>query len=147
MKRIVKLIGLLSTMAIIFYFSSQPALDSSNTSGGFMKLFYSLYSIFGSLSLNDYIEKYGQIIRKLAHFSEFAVLGFFSYINIKEYYQSNIIYLSILMCVVYAITDEFHQLFVSGRYCAVKDMLIDSLGSITMILICYFVSSKCRKKS
>lgn len=147
MKRTLKLIGLILTMGIIFFFSSQPDLKSSNTSGGFMKIFYDIYALFGSLSIDEYVERYGKFIRKLAHFSEFGMLGFFAYTNIKEYYKNNTVYLSTLLCATYAITDEIHQLFVVGRYCSVVDMLIDTAGSLTIILICYFVSSKCRRKS
>lgn len=37
--------------------------------------------------------------------------------------------------ILYACTDEFHQKFVPGRTCSIKDVIIDSLGIITGSLI------------
>ena len=44
--------------------------------------------------------------------------------------QSKRIFLVILFCLIYAITDEFHQQFVSGRTSSIVDIIIDSLGVI-----------------
>lgn len=37
--------------------------------------------------------------------------------------------LALLICVLYAISDEIHQHFVPGRGAQVKDVLIDSAGA------------------
>ena len=39
------------------------------------------------------------------------------------------------VCVIYAMSDEFHQLFVPGRTCKLTDVLIDSSGSLLGICI------------
>ena len=43
--------------------------------------------------------------------------------------------LAILICVLYAASDEIHQIFVPGRSCRVMDILLDSFGSISGIII------------
>lgn len=50
--------------------------------------------------------------------------------------------ISILVCMIYAITDETHQLFVSGRTEQVLDVLIDTIGSLTSILLIKFIKRK-----
>ena len=56
------------------------------------------------------------------------------YLNDSIKNKSVIIY-SLLICFVYACTDEFHQYFVDGRYCSFIDVLIDSIGSLISILL------------
>jgi VanZ family protein len=78
------------------------------------------------------------VIRKLAHMSEYAVgaiffLGFcMTYPNMQPKKR----YLFSELCVIlYAATDEFHQLFVSGRNGSLVDVLIDAAGGLVGILI------------
>jgi uncharacterized membrane protein YhaH (DUF805 family) len=40
----------------------------------------------------------------------------------------------LLISLAYALSDEFHQLFVIGRFCSLKDVLIDFMGSLCAIL-------------
>ena len=43
--------------------------------------------------------------------------------------------LSILLCIIYVTSDEIHQIFTIGRAGRIKDILIDSVGSITGIYL------------
>ena len=43
--------------------------------------------------------------------------------------------LSLLISMLYACTDEFHQHFVPGRSCEVRDVLIDTAGALIGILV------------
>ena len=43
--------------------------------------------------------------------------------------------LSFLIGVLYACTDEIHQIFVPGRACSIRDIGIDSAGVLTGILL------------
>ena len=54
--------------------------------------------------------------------------------------------LSSLFCFIYACTDEFHQLFVMGRSCEIRDVLIDTLGSFVGILIYYKIKLYINKR-
>lgn len=84
-------------------------------------------------------------IRKLAHFTEFAVLGVISYLNIKDLFKNRHVIFSLIFCALYAASDEIHQLFVPGRYCAVLDMGIDTCGALLGILLMHLISKKWKK--
>lgn len=45
--------------------------------------------------------------------------------------------LALGICILYAISDEFHQLFVPGRGGQIRDVLIDSTGAIVGVAICF----------
>ncbi|MFP5109854.1 VanZ family protein [Neobacillus sp. C211] len=51
------------------------------------------------------------------------------------------------ICVLFAVSDEFHQLFVAGRGAQVKDVFIDSAGAIVGIVIYGIVNRFLSKKS
>ena len=139
---------LLGWMTLIFCLSAQGGDESSVTSNSFGALLYTLLrSIFPFLqiSLDAFVEEYVPLIRKIAHFSEFAVLGILIYLNLWEFSKKNIIVYSSLLSVLYAALDEIHQLFVDGRCCSVKDVLIDSAGALCGILFCHFLKMKWRK--
>ena len=53
--------------------------------------------------------------------------------------------MALLICVLYAVSDEVHQIFVPGRGAEVKDVLIDSAGASVGVLM-YLVISRLRKK-
>ena len=81
------------------------------------------------------------ITRKSAHFIGYMILGILAIGLILQYEN---IYkkpqFAFLICVLYAISDEIHQLFVPGRAGQVRDVLIDSSGSfLGIFLVMFFV--------
>jgi VanZ family protein len=80
------------------------------------------------------------LTRKAAHFSEYAVLAFLArraFITsthgvIGRYWFQ----LSLLLVVIYALLDEFHQSFVPSRTASIYDSAIDIAGGLTVLLIC-----------
>ena len=48
--------------------------------------------------------------------------------------------ISIIATFIYALSDEIHQFFVPGRTCAFRDVLIDTIGGVTSILVLYIFS-------
>lgn len=79
-------------------------------------------------------------LRKVAHATVYFILGIIL-INAFKYFKAKKIYLySLIICFIYACTDEFHQSFVSGRGPSFRDVLIDTLGCIISIVICYFIN-------
>lgn len=77
-------------------------------------------------------------IRKFAHFVEFGILGVFltAGFGVFKNLVSRIIKRGIFAAsaaVLYAITDEIHQLFVPGRVGAVTDVLIDAAGIVIFV--------------
>ena len=76
------------------------------------------------------------LIRKLAHFAEYMVLGFILALTIKK---DNKISFSLLIVLIVSILDEFLQGFI-GRTSMVYDIVIDGIGGYIGILISAVIS-------
>lgn len=126
-------------MALIFSFSMENGSESSQSSGGFIRTFLETFRLgFTELAYEDQhamIEVLDHFVRKAAHFTIFAVLGFlirgalastFPGVSRKKLFLS-----ALLLGAVYAVSDEVHQYFVPGRACMIRDMLLDSAGVLT----------------
>lgn len=77
---------------------------------------------------------------KVFHLLTYLVLGFLfarslSVMNNYRFVRDNVIWLSILFCTFYGITDEIHQLFVERRSFEFGDMIADSAGGALGALI------------
>lgn len=126
---------------MIFMFSAQPATKSNELSTGFTRV---LVETLGEIlpfeiETSTAIKSIGQLnhyIRKSAHFSVYLILGILVYRALsKGNYRNKKIITALIICVIYAATDEFHQLFVPGRGGQFKDIFIDSLGAFVGITI------------
>lgn len=111
------------SLALIFAFSSIPDLKSSLPS------------------------KWDFIFRKMAHFTEFFVLMFFTlrvfaYEELKNRKFDHKVLFCFLILIFYSVSDEFHQSFVADRYFAVKDVLIDIFGGTACYLSLRFLDRK-----
>lgn len=125
-------------MFLIFLMSSFDATESANQSNFIVNIITNIFKI-------ENIEVLSFIIRKLAHYTEYLILGFLTINMLNKNDISKKYLISILICLIYAISDEIHQLFTPGRACQIKDILIDSIGSITGIYLYKLISK--RKKS
>jgi|GEM_PF-611575 len=88
---------------LIFYLSSVPDLKSG------------------------FPHSYDFVLRKFAHMFVFFVLTYFIASSFDSHKRGYLL-LAIIAAVTYAMIDEFHQTFVSGRYGAPNDIFIDSIG-------------------
>ena len=151
--KVVKICFLVLWMALIFSFSNQKDVDSSKVSDGFIdRTVVKIYKIFNENITkekeNEIIEKYTYPIRKLAHYTLYFILGILSFLVVKDYsINKKLIIYSLLICFLYACSDEFHQLFVIGRSASIKDVIIDTFGSSCSISIFYIFNKKISKKS
>lgn len=146
---------LLCTFYIIFGFSSQDGEKSGGISKKITDFILEKSSRYNSLEENmkEQVNKRTEsIIRKIAHFSIYTLVGILlmallsTYDNIKRKYQ---IYISAVLGILYAISDEIHQSFTPGRGPKVTDVFIDSLGvffGITVILLIIEVVNRKNKK-
>lgn len=127
-------------MTAIFCFSRENSDKSSETSMKFTKTAV-------SIAVNDFdelpekeqlsiLDKATFIIRKSAHFSLFATLGFLVSMSVgrRRLFSSASVGV-ILFCFLYAVSDEIHQSFVPGRSCEFRDMMIDTSGALTGMLV------------
>ena len=120
MKKTINVLFVLIWMIIIFIMSSFDSSESSNQSNFIVNIISNIFNI-------DNINALSLIIRKLAHFSEYFILGILVYNSTQNY--KKYIWLPIIICISYAISDEIHQIFVPGREGRVLDITIDSIGA------------------
>lgn len=96
-------------------------------------------------------------IRKLAHACEYFVLSIFVMLlifQIKKTKKFKYNLIGLIICFIYACTDEFHQKFIPGRGAQFSDVMIDTMGALAgivflWIIICIvrFIKLKILKKN
>jgi VanZ family protein len=136
-KKILSWLVVVLIMGIIYYFSDQKSVVSSGTSNGVTRFIYDLLDLD---NLFDF-DSFHVLIRKLAHFSIYALLGVFMFNAIFYTMEREYIYLLVLSLFLvfgYACLDEIHQLFVLGRSCEFRDVIIDTSGGSIGSLVYYF---------
>lgn len=127
-------------MLLIFLMSSFDATESTNQSNFIVNIITNIFKI-------ENIELLSFIIRKLAHFTEYLILGFLTINMLNKNDISKKYLISILICIIYATSDEIHQIFVPGRACQIRDILIDSIGSITGVYLYKLINTKILKNN
>lgn len=73
------------------------------------------------------------LIRKGTHFLYFGVIGLAIYAALPKFTYRTMTAISLTMLL--AIADEFHQSFTSGRTASVQDVILDTVGAITALLL------------
>lgn len=129
-------------MGFIFYMSNQPATVSDGQSYKVLWILSSfgidVNGIFGELA--------NFVVRKCAHFLEYMILAFLVVNVVKTYFVFKVSsILSVIFVFLYACTDEFHQMFIPGREGAFRDVMIDTCGGITLILLYSLIKNLRRK--
>ena len=131
-------------MCFIFYMSSRSGSESQEQSD----LVLSILNFFG-LQLNESIKNIASfIVRKTAHVTEYMILYILIFRVVTLYSNTKKQKLIALFCMVlYASTDEIHQLLVPGRSGMVRDVFIDSIGGIIGVGITFIYENIKKKKS
>lgn len=122
-------------LCLIFGFSNQ---DGKTSSGLSQKVSIEIVRTQDTLLEKNYTEKeiifhaktieYG--VRKLTHITEYFFLALLVALPLYTYHvrERKLFVLTLLLCIVCASFDEFHQFFISGRSARVTDVCIDSIG-------------------
>lgn len=122
-------------MGVIFYLSHQPAGASSELSSGITQIvIHIIDSVIPFVQLQE--DGWHFFIRKSAHFIAYFMLGILIIhaLRVSGLYRYQMI-IAITISFLYAISDEVHQLFIPGRSGEVRDVLIDTLGATSGLLI------------
>lgn len=138
---------LVLTVAFIWWHSAQPGYESQEESTGILALIRPIIALLlGERFATDHF------VRKLAHFTEFAVLGIELIALFAVLQKANL--KSAILCAgtsaTIAAIDETIQLFPIGRNAAVGDVLLDFSGSVFGILLflgIYCIILKYKSKS
>lgn len=90
------------------------------------------------------IKKWQKITRKMAHYTLYTIGGFLIYSATIAYAKSEKITkkkvsITLAIGIIYAIFDEIHQFFSDGRTPKVFDVIIDSLGIFTGLIIAVII--------
>lgn len=120
-KRIVLLVLIILWAWFVFGFSSQDGDESSGLSRKVAELFFHTEE---ALAIAE------PIIRKIAHFIEYAFGAVLMYLlaDTYDYPTKNKIIIVLILGIWYASIDEIHQTFIPGRSGNIKDVCIDTSG-------------------
>lgn len=159
-KGIVFLLLSLLWMTVIFMFSAQTGEASDIQSSFLTDLICKLIPF----ELSDSgINTLTFIIRKTAHFTEYAILGalYFETVHSFRAYRKNerniyrddrrapwkTVLFTTALCMLYAMSDEFHQSFTAGRSPAVRDVIIDTCGGFAGSMLVLLMVNIAAKKN
>lgn len=124
----------------MFWFSNQQGIGSSSTSKKVSEIIVNIIDInkqYSDTQKEEIIEVIEPIIRKLAHYTFYAIGGILIANCVYQFCseEKRVITTSAIIGIVYATSDEIHQLMVPGRSGNVKDVIIDSIGILTGIAL------------
>lgn len=113
--------------------SHQPASVSSGQSGVFVEQLHHI-----APSVDQQLLTF--LVRKGAHIFAYFVLGILTFnalwrVDLSKLKFNYPVGLSIIVCALYAVSDEFHQLFVSGRSGELCDIIIDSCAAMAGVFV------------
>lgn len=141
-------LAVLFWLVIIFGFSASDGPKSDSQSSGFITNTISdVASIAQNVGIRDHspsdknvkfvVNKLNPLIRKIAHATVYFILAILLLLALgtkKENFIRNAL-LTVLLCFLYALTDEYHQTFVPGRAGMFTDCLIDTSGAVVAVLV------------
>ena len=121
---------ILANLAFIWGNSLLDGADSGNLSGGILAWVNSILGLDASGA-----ELLHHLIRKAAHFTEFACLGCLLAWRWSMDHAPNELLLPALLGMAAAVVDETIQLFTPDRGPSLKDVWIDTSGVITGVML------------
>lgn len=131
---------------MIFCFSARNGVESTEDSYAvgmeFGRMVHSDFKNWSEDAQLAFAEKVDHPIRKLAHATEYAVFAMLlcgAWMDGRRKRRLSVCF-AWGTATVYAMTDEFHQLFVPGRSGQVKDVVLDSCGAAVGVLLLLFVT-------
>lgn len=154
--RIVAAILTIIWMAVIYSFSAEDEEESGDASRTVS--YQIVVSADNFLGLNWDDEHVLAVataieggVRKVAHMIEYGILAILFGIAIDIWsVDSKQMWLrlvgDLIVCAVYAATDEYHQTFVVGRNGSVGDVGVDAVGSLLVLVLITLIVSARRKR-
>jgi VanZ family protein len=129
--RLLRYAPIILWIGVIFYLSSDGG--SMNETSRFIRPL--LHFLFPSAP-DETIQFYHGIIRKSAHFFEYAVLGFlvFRASTDRVFYRLRYI-LPVMVAAIIALHDEANQSFITARTGSLWDVALDLSGAVVMVIV------------
>ncbi len=133
-------------MCLIFGFSAQDAQASGQLSNQVtVKLVEACESVFAKgwsdLQIFEYALMLEHAVRKTAHMAEYFLLAVTVALPLYGYRLRGwrLILAATIFCTAFACLDEYHQSFVPGRFPSLRDVCIDSAGSLAGVCVTRFL--------
>ena len=121
--------------AVVIFLASTGALSGAHTA----VLVKPLHWLFPHLSDATLNFIHGIIIRKGAHFTEYAIFGSLAArafrTSSRDLLRTHWFLMTLFVVVVYSLTDEFHQSFVPTRTASIYDSMIDTCGGLAALCL------------
>ncbi|MBR4719498.1 MAG: VanZ family protein [Lachnospiraceae bacterium] len=143
---VIQLLPVILSIMLILGFGNDNA-DQSGELSKFVteKLLYIVNKLLGfgwtAEKIQNLVPEYEIYVRKGAHFTEFGLLTFFTFVFLycRRLRNSIAFIFSFILAAMIAVADEVNQGFVEGRNRSIKDVFIDCSGSVTMLLMILIV--------
>ena len=133
-------------LGLIVFFIWDNSMQNGGSSDGFSLLFAeTLTPIANKLGFHGNIWTLNRIVRKLAHLTEFTILGGVLYSILRRYIEYGTVLKVIGLGMVIASLDEFIQIFSPGRSSQFSDVVIDTIGvviGIFLVRLAYSIGQK-----
>ena len=131
-------------LCLIVFFIWDNSLQNGGNSDGLSLIFAEwLTPVAHKLGFHGNIWALNRVVRKLAHLTEFTILGGILYVILRRYIEYGTVVKTIGVGIVIASLDEFIQLFSLGRSSQLSDVLIDTVGiiiGISVVKLTYYIS-------
>ncbi|WZL82823.1 VanZ family protein [Vallitaleaceae bacterium 9-2] len=121
-------------MGLIFMFSHQPATQSGKLSSSITEKVLQVLENFVP-NITSELDWWHGFIRKNAHFFIYFILGILLMNPLKKSQVKRPYTAAFVISALYAVSDETHQLFIEGRVGTIYDVLIDTSGALTGLLL------------
>lgn len=144
---------------VIFYASNKTSAESNSTS---KKIIYNCVSLGFNITnkfhlthfdlreknISSIADKLNYPLRKCAHATVYFILAIllFTFFKMLGLDIKKVVLLTISLCFIYSLTDEYHQTFISNRTGRFSDCLIDTTGSIVSVTLQYIILKFKNKK-
>ncbi|WP_226682004.1 VanZ family protein [Sutcliffiella horikoshii] len=134
-------------MALIFFLSSQQGDQSADLSGGITEIVNKIVEQMAPEAEFN-MDEISFFVRKNAHFFAYMLLAILTLKAVRRsgghgWWSMGVAF---AISVLYAISDEVHQLYVPGRSGQVSDVLLDSMGALAGIAIYALLSRSVSRK-
>ncbi len=128
---------MIAWMAVIFAMSTELG-SAAHTAGLLYKLLQRFFPAWLALATPEELFKLHYWVRKGAHFTEYLILTLLAYRAFRygeTWRHWRALGFSGSFSILYAFTDEFHQVFVASRGPSLRDVGIDALGAMTGFIL------------
>lgn len=120
---------------LIFSFSAQDGEESGSLSAYVSEKCVEFFNVltgrhWSQVVMQEMAVYFEHPVRKLAHFTEYAVMGALVYSLWSQWLIRNrrLYLLTVIWVFLSAAADELHQYFIPGRYASFLDVLLDTCG-------------------